>query len=407
MAVQSVLDAEAQQSYPHQNGRPRLSAWEYLRLLAKATTIIPLRMALYILRIVFFSARRRFNIKHYVFCAIVNVVFTTFNDREIQIYSRPTVDAYYSWVNSKLARTGEAALRQRLVHEIQPLGQTGGSLVWVGNRRRASKVVLFLHGGGYVAPALRGHYEWCWNAYVLAGREAGVEVAVACLQYTLLNHGRFPVPLVQAAEALGSILDSGVGPSDVYVGGDSAGGNLAMQVVSHALHPYPGIRPLRPQLSEPLAGVFLVSPWLSNNVSSGSFKKNDGNDMISIGAVDVLGAALYGEDLVREHKSAVLAGDMSAANPYMTPLDTSEDWLDGIGRVVSRLYLTVGKNEVLYDHGVALVSLLRRRDATCKIRLDESEREAHDFILIENIFEKPGDATARMKAWFKGTLTES
>jgi hypothetical protein len=49
---------------------------------------------------------------------------------------------------------------------------------------------------------------------------------------------------------------------------------------------------------------------------------------------------------------------------------------------------------------------LRRRDASCKIRLDEAEKEAHDFILIENIFGKQGDATLRMKAWFKAAMTE-
>jgi acetyl esterase/lipase len=361
-------------------------------------------MALYILRIVYFSARRKFNIKYYVFCAIVDVVFTTFNDREVQIYSHPTIDAYHLWVNGKLGRTADPALRQRLVHEVQPLGHTGGSLLWVGNRRKASKIVLFLHGGGYVAPALRGHFEWCWNAYVLAGREAGVEVAVGCLQYTLLNDGRFPVPLIQAAEALGSILDSGVSPSDIYMGGDSAGGNLSLQLLGHILHPFEEIRPLG--LSEPLGGVFLVSPWLSNNVFTDSVKRNSGNDMISNGAMDNLGISLYGEEQIKAHKADILAGDYSAANPYMTPLDTDEDWLDGIGDVTSSLYLTVGKNEVLYDQGVKLVSLLRRRDASCKIRLDEAEKEAHDFILIENIFGKQGDATLRMKAWFKAAMTE-
>ncbi|OAA45041.1 Alpha/beta hydrolase fold-3 [Metarhizium rileyi] len=403
MAVQSALSVEPQQSYPHQNGRPKLSIWEYLKLLAKVATIIPLRMAVCIARIVYFSARRRYNIKHYVFCAIVDVVFTTFQDREIQVYSQPTVEAYYAWVNSKLARTRDAALRQRLVLDIQPLGQTGSSLLWVGNRRKASKIVLFFHGGGYIAPALRAHYEWCWNAYVLAGREAGVEVAVGCLQYTLLNDGRFPVPLVQAVEALGSLLDSGISPSDIYMGGDSAGGNLSMQVLSHILHPHQGIRPLEP--SEPLAGVFLVSPWLSNNVFTDSFQRNEGNDMISAGGMDNLGVAQYGAELIKAHKAEILAGDLSASNPYMTPLDTDDDWLDGIGDITSRIYLTVGKNEVLYDQGVKLISLLRRRNATCKIRLDEAEREAHAFILIENMFETPGDATARMKEWFMGTIT--
>lgn len=377
--------------------------WEYLKLLVKGITILPLRMTLYILRIVCFAVRRRFNIKYYIFCATVDVVFTSLSDREIQVYSRPTVDAYHSWLNAKLGRTKEPAVRQKLVHEIQALGDTGGSLLWLGNRRKAGKIVLFLHGGGYIAPALRGHFEWCWNAYIEAGREAGVEVAVAFLQYTLLNDGRFPVPLTQAAEALGEILDSGIGPSNVFVGGDSAGGNLSVQVLGHMLHPHEGVRRL--ELSEPLGGVFLVSPWLSNNIATESFKRNNGNDMISVGAFNKLGDALYGRELIKAHKAAVLAGDYSAANPWMTPLDTEESWLDGIGNLTSHIYVTVGKNELLYDQGVNFVSLLRRRNATCKIRLDEMEREAHDFILVENVFESPGDATERMRDWFKARLT--
>ncbi|GAB0135063.1 hypothetical protein EsDP_00003415 [Epichloe bromicola] len=403
MAVQSVHRPNGAQPEYLQIGRPQLSMWEYLKLVVKGITILPLRMAMYILRIVCFAARRCFNIKYYVFCAIVDAVFTSLSDREIQVYSSPTVDAYHSWLNDKLGRTKEPAIRQKLVHEIQALGDTGGSLLWLGNRRKAGKIVLFLHGGGYIAPALRGHFEWCWNAYIEAGREAGVEVAVAFLQYTLLNDGRFPVPLTQAAEALGEILDSGISPSNVFVGGDSAGGNLSVQVLGHMLHPHEGVRRL--ELSEPLGAVFLVSPWLSNNVFTESFKRNNGNDMISVGAMDQLGGALYGQELIKAHKAAALVGDHSVANPWMTPLDTEESWLDGIGDLTSHIYITVGKNELLYDQGVNFVSLLRRRNATCKIRLDEMEREAHDFILVENVFESPGDATERMRDWFKARLT--
>lgn len=362
-------------------------------------------MVVYVLRIVAFSARRRYKIKYYIFCAIVDVVFSTFTDREIQIYSNPTIDAYHSWLNGKLSRTKDPRVRQRLVHDIQPLGETGGSVAWLGNRRKADKVVLFLHGGGFIAPALRGHFEWCWNTYIEAGREAGIEVAVGCLQYTLLNGGRFPVPLTQAVEALSGILDSGVSPSDVYLGGDSAGGNLSVQVLGHLLHPCPGLRRLD-LAGVPLGGVFLVSPWLSNNVASDSFARNDGHDMISTGAMDKLGAAMYGKALLDTYKTQVAVGNYSAANAYMTPLDTVETWLDGIERTTESVYVTVGKNEIMYDHGVGLVRLLRRRNAPCRIRLDEADREAHDFILVENIFRQPGDATARMKAWFKEEITE-
>ncbi|GAO14837.1 hypothetical protein UVI_02005640 [Ustilaginoidea virens] len=211
-------------------------------------------------------------------------------------------------MDDKLSRSKHPATRQKLLRrEIQSLGDTGGSLLWMGNRTRAHRIVLFLPGGGYTAPALRGHFEWRWNACVEAGQEAGVEGCTG---------------LPSAAETLGGILDSGISPSNVYMGGDSARGNLSVQVLSHVLHPLDGIR--RVDLPRPLAGVFLVSPWLSNNVFADSFQRNNGNGMVSLRGLDRLGASLYGRELITAHKADILSGDYSAANPYITPLDAED-----------------------------------------------------------------------------------
>jgi acetyl esterase/lipase len=45
------------------------------------------------------------------------------------------------------------------------------------------------------------------------------------------------------------------------LGGDSAGGNLAVGVLSHLAHPHPAVEKLN--ISEPLGGLALIAPWTS------------------------------------------------------------------------------------------------------------------------------------------------
>lgn len=67
----------------------------------------------------------------------------------------------------------------------------------------------------------------------------------------LAPYSPFPVQMRQAIAALNSITNSGVKPSNIYLIGDSAGGNLILQLASLILHPDPSL-PLPPKLSGPL-----------------------------------------------------------------------------------------------------------------------------------------------------------
>ncbi|KAM4066277.1 hypothetical protein HRG_012073 [Hirsutella rhossiliensis] len=68
------------------------------------------------------------------------------------------------------------------------------------------------------------------------------------------------------------------------------------------------------------------------------------------------------------------------------------------------MYVTIGRREVLADDGIALVERLRLINMSCRIQLDEADQEAHDFILLEGLMEEVGDATNRMKDWFKSII---
>ncbi|KAJ6444059.1 FMN binding oxidoreductase [Purpureocillium lavendulum] len=363
---------------------------------------VPFRLGMYTTYLVYFSLRNRFRLRFYIFCASVRMIFLTLTGRQIQHLTPTTRQSYQAWVAAKAkskAVRASAADQARVARDIEPLSADDDSAVlWLGNRHTAKKFVIFFHGGGYVATALPGHYEWCWNSYVQTGAEAGVEVAVAFLQYTMSPGGKFPMQLRQAAAALGSLLDSGVQPADITIGGDSAGGNLTGQLLGHLLHPHPGAR--RIDLKEPLGGAFLVSPWLSLDTRSPSFVANDFNDMISSKIVHRLGTEYFGGP--EGFKQAC-----RGKNPWATPLDGDASWFEGVDHIVANFYVTVGKREVLADHGIRFVKALRSLGVLSDIRLEETEGEAHDWILLEGQVGQVGDATRRMKDWYTSVISAS
>lgn len=99
-------------------------------------------------------------------------------------------------------------------------------------------------------------------------------------RYSLTPYGTYPTQLRQAVEALRYIVtETGRSPSNVIVGGDSAGGNLALATLLHLSHPHPTIDPL--PLSAPLAGVFGFAPWINFSADWPSMTENAYKDLIT------------------------------------------------------------------------------------------------------------------------------
>jgi acetyl esterase/lipase len=146
----------------------------------------------------------------------------------------------------------------------------------------------------------------------------------------------FPTQLRQANAALSFLLSNGVSPSNLVFGGDSAGGNLAMQLASHLLHPLASI-PAPPTLSSPLAGALLMSPWTGITDERPSYTSNAERDVIHP-AMYRLFARDAAEGITPELRNYVQASTASA------------DWWRGIAdAVVPRILITKAECECLLD----------------------------------------------------------
>lgn len=97
-----------------------------------------------------------------------------------------------------------------------------------------------------------------------AARAAKCE-KVVFLEYTLTLRMQYPGQLVQAAYALKALMERGMKPEHIIVGGDSAGGNLVLALLAHLK---------KPLLEAPVVdgfgeggkvrGVVLLSPWYAS-----------------------------------------------------------------------------------------------------------------------------------------------
>ena len=135
-------------------------------------------------------------------------------------------------------------------------------------------------GGGYVFPASPEMFEFMFQI-VSAFESKGKSAAVLMLSYDLAPGAVYPRQLQQAASLLNHVLNKlEILPQNILLTGDSAGANLALSLLSHISHPHPSNTIPQVQLSAPLRGAVLISPWISFDTSTPSFTSNKYKDCI-------------------------------------------------------------------------------------------------------------------------------
>ncbi|CAH0045264.1 unnamed protein product [Clonostachys solani] len=315
--------------------------------------------------------------------------------RQIQTVAPNSQRAYASWIKSKVKaqrKPGASPQLRRLKHDIEELEETGGSIMWVGDRATASKFVLFFHGGGYVMCASDGQLEWCWNAYVCGGPGEKHNVAVGVMEYTLCPVATYPQQLRQCCAALRALLERGIRPSDIMIGGDSAGGSLTVQLLRHIVDPHPCVEPLGNWLNdEPLAAAFIVSAPVSGRTDTVSYRENT-LDMLSGPLINFLTEIF----LVPENVTPPLT--MEEIRGLAFPLESDLSWLGRVHKAARAMYLTAGDEEVFRDHICEFVEALQARSKSVDVRFDLFSKHVHDSHLIEGFF-GTGPAITAMAAW--------
>jgi len=248
------------------------------------------------------------------------------------------------------------AARHRVAENVEPLGDPRASLMWLAPRPAAlEKVILYLHGGCYCLPMQDFAADY-WKKHVDAHNAAsgGAAVGLVALQYSLVPTAPFPAPLHQAVLAVQHFLDQGVRPENIHLAGESAGGGLVLQVLSHLLHPLPG-RAV-PALALPPGARFgsmcIMSPIAKLDTAAGSYAENSD--------LDVLPEHSWAE--FYEFVGAFVKPEESGV-PYVEAARAPERWFADADKVVRRVWLSTGEYECLRDDNLAVMEMFSSADA--------------------------------------------
>ena len=153
------------------------------------------------------------------------------------------------------------------------------------------RVFLFFHGGGYNAGSPRTH------RVLAAHLSRATHMRLLLPDYRLAPEHPFPAGVKDALLVYQWLLNQGFSEQDILVGGDSAGGGLALSM----------LLALRAAGARMPRGAILLAPWTDLTVSSGSYDKLRKLDPIIT------------REKLRE-AGLLYAGNRDPADPLLSPL---------------------------------------------------------------------------------------
>ena len=185
----------------------------------------------------------------------------------------------------------------------------------------ADRVLLYLHGGGYVMGSINTHREMVSRLSRAAGARA------LLLEYRLAPEHPFPAAVDDAVAAYRWLLSQNLKPSRIVVAGDSAGGGLALATLV-------ALRDAK--LPSPAVGVCL-SPWTDMEGIGGSMTTKAKEDPIVQREMLLGMAKLYlGQQDPRTPLAAPLYADLRGLPPLLIQVGSAETLLDDSTRVTER-----------------------------------------------------------------------
>jgi acetyl esterase/lipase len=183
------------------------------------------------------------------------------------------------------------------------------------------RVLLYLHGGGYVMGSINTHREMVARLSKSSGARALV------LDYRLAPENPCPAAVDDATAAYRWLLSQGIKSSRIVIAGDSAGGGLTLATLV-------ALRDAKVPL--PAAGV-CISPWTDMEGSGASMTTRAKVDPLVQKDMLVNMAKLYlGGNDPKSPLAAPLYADMRGLPPLLIHVGDAEVLLDDSTRVAER-----------------------------------------------------------------------
>ena len=239
--------------------------------------------------------------------------------------------------------------------------------LWIAPENpNANSVILYLHGGAFIFGSPDTHCAMLAKLAQLSG-------CMACLpRYRLAPEDPFPAGLDDALAAYQDLLKRGYSADQIILGGDSAGGGLALALL-HVLvadgQPLP-------------AGVFCLSPLTDLTFSGESWTRNAEREvLLPTDRASELVQMYLGVQDATDPRASPLHGEFTGAPP---------------------VYLTVGDSEILLDDTLRLAARLRQMRV--EVSCDVAQDLPHVWPLCQGLLPEADATLAQISDWIVARL---
>lgn len=266
--------------------------------------------------------------------------------------------------HDKLGDLMAKAMHSRVTYTDMEIEHIPASFVSPNGEKASSGVILYLHGGAYVAGNLKYARGF---AGVLAST---LSMDVLCIAYRLAPENPYPAALDDAYSAYLHLTDRGYAPEDITLVGESAGGGLLLALTLK----------LKAQ-GMPLPGKLVpISPWTDLTLSGASYKTNEKRDPTLSCPHLYDYVSMYSGGNERDPYVSPLLGDLSGFPPTLMFAGGDELLLDDAVSLHERLYSQGVNSSLIVEEGMwhayVLYGVPEAKLAMQKIK---------DFVLKDNI----------------------
>lgn len=171
------------------------------------------------------------------------------------------------------------------------------------------RVLMYIHGGGWILDSPYTHRP------LTAALARSTRASVLSVDYRLAPEHPFPAHLEDCTACYQGLLASGVSPDNIFIGGDSAGGNLTLAMLLY----------LRDRNLPLPAGAVVLSPSTDPARPDASYFANGATDpILADSGVFWWGPAYAGGTAFDNPLLSPIHGDLAGLPPLLIQASTSE-----------------------------------------------------------------------------------
>lgn len=228
------------------------------------------------------------------------------------------------------------------------------------------KIILYLHGGGYVSGSCSDHRGFVAKFAKKTG------ITNLLFEYRLAPEHPYPAAIDDALMAYRHLLASGYNHGNIVFAGESAGGGLALALllaIKHAGMPFP-------------KAAVAISPWTDLTCSGDSYKSKNKVSPAPFNSWHVFSKYYVGND--------------TATNPLISPLFGN---LSGLPPI----FINSGMDDELFDDGQKFYQKAKAAGTDIKFRAGKGM--LHCYPLLAPMFPEATEAMNEIVTFIKNSLT--